>query len=356
VAAGLRTIAKRRRDDANAPLERVRAELAELARGDKPVLAGPFVGEVGFELLYWLPFLRWAVEQEPGLRERLVLVSRGGTASWAADLDAAGYIDVLSLLSPEELVRRRPSLKQREVTVLDEELLAAARDRLGVHDAGVLHPSLLFNLYYRVVKLDRRAFAAAVTLVDGGASGLAASYRPIEAPAGPPPEAGLPCEYVAVRFYGRSSLPDSAENQVLVRRLVANLADKIPVVLLGHDLELDDHSDIGTGRGERIFSVAHLMRPADNLEVQTRVLAGARGFVGTYGGLSYLAPSLGLPSLALSSGLEGLQPWHLDLAQQVFAMPGFGSLACVTTADAELLDLAFGGLVRGAQGLSDRSL
>jgi hypothetical protein len=352
----LREIAKRWRDEPRVYLKRVRAELAELARGDGPVLAGPFVGEVGFELLYWLPFLRWAVEQEPGLRGRLVLVSRGGTASWAADLDAAGYVDVLSLLSPEDLVRRRPSLKQREVSAFDEELLAAVRDHLGVRDAGVLHPSMVFDLYYRAVKRDRRAFAAAVTPTDGGASGLAASYRPITAPAGPPPEAGLPDEYVALRFYGRDSLPHSAENQTLVRRLVANLADKVPVVLLGHDLELDDHSDIGAGRGDRIFSVAHLMRPADNLEVQTRVLAGARGFVGTYGGLSYLAPSLGLPSLALTSSLEGLQPWHLDLAQQVFAMPGFGSLACVATADAELLDLAFGGLIQGAQGLSGRSL
>jgi hypothetical protein len=260
------------------------------------------VGEVGFELLYWLPFLRWTVEQEPGLRGRLVLVSRGGTASWAADLDA------LSLLSPEDLVRYRPSLKQRGISAFDQELLAAVRDHLGVRDAGVLHPSLLFGLYYRVVKHDRRAFAVAVTPTDGGASGLAASYRPIAAPAGPPPEAGLPDEYVALRFYGRDSLPHSAENQALVRRLVANLADKVPVVLLGHGLELDDHSDMGTGRGERIFSVAHLMRPADNLEVQTRVLAGARAFVGTYGGLSYLAPSLGLPSLALTSSLEGLQP------------------------------------------------
>lgn len=356
MAGRLRQIAKRWRNDPSFHVERLRAELADLARGDGPVVAGPFVGEVGFELLYWLPFLRWAVEQEPGLRGRLVLVSRGGTASWAADLDAAGYVDVLSLLSPEDLVRCRPSLKQREVSAFDKEVLAAVRDHLGVREAGVLHPSLLFDLYYRVVKRDRRAFAAAVTPTDGGARGLAASYRPIAAPAGPPPEAGLPDEYVAVRFYGRASLPDSAENQALVRRLVANLADKVSVVLLGHDLQLDDHSDIGAGRGERIFSVAHLMRPADNLEVQTRVLAGARGFIGTYGGFSYLAPSLGLPSLALSSSLEGLQPWHLDLAQQVFATPGFGSLACVATADAELLDLAFGGLVQPPPGLSDRSL
>lgn len=335
---------------------KLRTQIERIAREDGSVIAGPFVGEVGFELLYWLPFLRWAVAEEPSLRGRLVVVSRGGTASWAADLDAR-YVDVFSLLSSEEVVRQRPGLKQREVTAFDREVLSgvSARLRLG-GKPSLLHPSLLFNLYYRALKTDRRAFAAAVSPADGGASGLAASYRPIVPPVGPPPEAGLPDDYVAVRFYGRPSLPASAENRGLVRRLVANLADKVPVVLLGHDLELDDHSDIGAGRGERIHSVAHLMRPADNLEVQTRVLAGARGFVGTYGGLSYLAPSLGLPSLALSSSLDGLQPWHLDLAQQVFAMPGFGSLACVSTADSELLDLAFGGLAQNARGPSDGSL
>jgi hypothetical protein len=337
----------------SAHLARLRTWLAKLARGDGPVLAGPFVGEIGFELLYWLPFVRWAVEQEPDLRGRLVLISRGGTASWAAEL-AAGYIDVLALVSPEELVERRPSLKQREVSAFDEELLAAAREHLGVREAAVLHPALLFNFYYRAVKADRRAFAAALTQGADGAQGLAAHYRPIAAP-GPPP-AELPDEYVAVRFYGRSSLPDSPDNEALVRRLVTNLADKMPVVLLGHDLKLDDHSDIGAGRDERILRVDHLMRPADNLEVQTRVLGGARGFVGTYGGLAYLAPSLGLPSLALYSSLEGLQPWHLDLAQQVFAYPGFGTLSCVTPADVELLDLAFGGLLEGSRGPSGRSL
>lgn len=336
-------MAKARRRNVEEEVAELRREVGELARGDGHVIAGPFVGEVGFELLYWVPFVRWAVEEEPSLRERLVLVSRGGTAAWAADV-AAGYVDLFSLLTPDQVLARRPALKQRQLTDFDGEILTAVRDRLGVSQATVLHPSLLFNLYYRAVKADRRAFAGAVENSGEGARGLAARYRTIESPGPPPADAGLPDDYVAVRFYARPSLPDTPENRDLVHRVVANIARKVPVVLLGHDMQLDDHSDLQVADGERVRSVAHLMRAEDNLDVQTRVLAGARAFVGTYGGLAYLAPHLGLPSIALSSTLEGLQPWHLDLAHQVFETRGFGPLAVVSSADAAALDLVFGGL------------
>ena len=41
----------------------VRRELAALASKPEPILVGPWLGEVGFELLYWIPFLRWFAEQ-----------------------------------------------------------------------------------------------------------------------------------------------------------------------------------------------------------------------------------------------------------------------------------------------------
>src|SRR5436305_15345133 len=65
-----------------AETERVRRELAVLAAGDDPVLVGPFVGEVGSELLYWVPFVKWVLREFPRLRGRLILGTRGGTRTW----------------------------------------------------------------------------------------------------------------------------------------------------------------------------------------------------------------------------------------------------------------------------------
>ena len=41
-------------------------DLAAMVARGAPIVAGPWVGEVGFELLYWVPFLRWCAERLDG--------------------------------------------------------------------------------------------------------------------------------------------------------------------------------------------------------------------------------------------------------------------------------------------------
>ena len=84
------------------------------------------------------------------------------------------------------------------------------------------------------------------------------------------------------------------------------------------------------------------MAPERNLEVQTAVIAGARAFVGTYGGYSYLAPLCGVPSLAFYSVREGFFAHHLELAERVFRRLGAGSLLPLDVRDADLVRLALG--------------
>ena len=63
-------------------------------RGDssprgRPLVVGPWLSEVGFETLYWVPFLHWvkaAFRLDP---DRLVAVSRGGVAGWYRGLAVA---------------------------------------------------------------------------------------------------------------------------------------------------------------------------------------------------------------------------------------------------------------------------
>ena len=64
--------------------ERVLDRLARLAKGSGPVLVGPWAGEVGFELVYWIPFVRWALGHAGIDPARVTVLSRGGTASWYA--------------------------------------------------------------------------------------------------------------------------------------------------------------------------------------------------------------------------------------------------------------------------------
>jgi hypothetical protein len=85
------------------------------------------------------------------------------------------------------------------------------------------------------------------------------------------------------------------------------------------------------------------MTPERNLGQQTAVIAGARAFVGTYGGYSYLAPFLGVPALGLYSA-RTFKVHHLHLAQRAFEQLGGGSVVALDTAQLPLVQLAAAGI------------
>ena len=106
---------KQKRGSLAEEVERVRVQLASLRKTGQPVIAGPFTGEVGFELLYWIPLLRWSVRVCPELAEDLIIVSRGGVGGWVEGLGAR-YVDILALFEPEEFAAHRALAdKQRDV-------------------------------------------------------------------------------------------------------------------------------------------------------------------------------------------------------------------------------------------------
>ena len=58
-----------------------------------------------------------------------------------------------------------------------------------------------------------------------------------------------------------------------------------------------------------------------NLAVQTRIVAGARLYVGTCGSLAWLAPLLGVPTLPLFTDASFLHA-HLHVARRVYGRVG----------------------------------
>ena len=113
--------------------------LDDIAKGDLPIVVGPWTGEVGFELLYWIPFLEWVRTRWRVRPERQVIVSRGGVASWYG-MPGARYVDILSLMSPSEFRERASRDKQRQVSQFDAELLEAASRHCALQGSTHLHP------------------------------------------------------------------------------------------------------------------------------------------------------------------------------------------------------------------------
>jgi hypothetical protein len=286
-------------------------ELHERFASSGNFLVGPWTAEVGFELLYWIPMLRRMLSLYGIAPNRVTAMSRGGTKDWYRDI-GLDYLDAFDVLDVSEFRRRLMvrhqggGQKQLANDELDEHLLARARERLG-DDLTVIPPNLMYRLLrqYWLGRVPRKRFESIM------------EYRRFA-----PPELGelrehLPERYTAVRFYTRPSLPDTPENRAAIQASLAGLLEQGPVVLLGSDFRVDDHADHLVEQ-PGLIRLNHLMTPANNLDIQTRVIAHAESFVSTYGGLAYLGSLLGTPTIAATSHPEHLVPSHIELAVHVF--------------------------------------
>jgi hypothetical protein len=324
--------------------ERTRSYVQELGRSSGDIVVGPWLSEVGFELLYWIPFVRWAVAYGRLDPKRLTVLSRGGADAWYHGL-AARAEDVLAWETPESfrakndarIAEQQGRMKHVAVTSIDREFVAKAASRQRLRDVKLLHPSLMYGLF------DHFWFQRVpITLVESFTS-----YEPLTpAPLGDLAR-HLPRTYVVAKFYANTALPDSADNRRFVTGYLQALSRDIDVVVLGAGHRLDDHDDLPAGIGGRLHSVEHLLGGAGNLEVQTRIIGGARAYVGTYGGFSYLAPLCGTPTLAFYSDRAGFRFDHLEVAKRVFAGLGCGPYL---DADVRAVDLLRLGSLAGLGG------
>jgi len=301
---------------------------------------GPWLSEVGYEVLYWVPFLRWVMAACRIPATRIVVVSRGGTASWYRDI-ASRYVEVFDHIAPGELSARAAAgaLKQREVSDLDRRLVKKASEALGLGDSvKVLHPSLMFRWFAPF-------WSGHETL---GFVERHTRHVRIEAPDVPVPVA-LPAEYVAVKFYGARSLPDEPAVRVQLRAMAEALSERFAIVQLDTGLGLDDHTDFHLDAGERVTSVSGCLDARTNLAVQTRIIAGARMFVGTCGSLAWLAPLLGVSTVPVFTDASFLHA-HLHLARRVYGRVGGGRFSPVDLTGLLDAGLAIGCSERVATG------
>ena len=312
---------------------RVERDIARVVSGSDPIIVGPWLSEVGYEVLYWVPFVRWIQSRHDIPADRLVIVTRGGAASWYSDI-TTNAVELFDLMSPDEYAagnaqrsaEDRGTLKQFVISSMDQRIVAEARRRVGASRAQVLHPSLLYQLFHQfwlghrpASFLDRRT-----------------RYRRIAAPnvAVPP----LPADFVAVKLYTAASLPPTDSVRRALRSIVVGLAERTPVVVLDTGLALDDHEDYSFA-ASRIHSVRDALTPRDNLAVQTAIISRASSFVGTCGALAWLAPMLGVDTTAILADARFLHG-HLQVARRVYQLMDAGRFSPLDISAFEQLGLS----------------
>ena len=315
--------------------DRTLAEIADVARGQRPIVVGPWLAEVGYEVLYWVPFVRWFQDRFAVPRERLIAVSRGGLETVYADLTST-YVDLFDLMTPAQFgarnAERRSSQegggqKQSDLSPFDQQVIQGARGVLGAPDVAVLHPSLMFRLFRQVWygNLPQDLMWTHVRHVRA-------------AHAAPRPE-GLPDGYIAAKFYAGPALHMTDATREAVRTLVAHAAATAPIVVLDTDLPVDEHRDFDLRGIPNLTFLGARLRPRDNLGLQLDTIAHARSFLGTCGGLAWHAPFLGVPTVAVYEDDRLLTP-HLLAARQAGERAGAADFAPL-----DLRALVFTGLL-----------
>jgi hypothetical protein len=299
----------------------VERQLESIAADRRPILVGPWLGEVGFELLYWVPFLRWFAGRYDVHPDRLIALSRGGASVWYRDVAASAY-DALGFVAPDEFRRRNEERartlgeqKQIRPAPFDQDLVGHVRAAVG-RDLAVLHPSLMYRLFHPYwwghapLSFVRRYTA----------------FTPLPRPAR---ALDLPERYTAVKFYFNDCFSSTDAHREFVRRQVADLAARGPVVSLSTGFAVDEHAEPDIGAP---YDIRHLMTPQTNLAVQDEVVARASGFVGTYGGFAYLAPLHGIPAVTYFTDASAYSARHLDLMLDVVRSQGRPELLQVLAA------------------------
>ncbi len=239
------------------------------------MILGPFTGEPGYELLYWIPFLRWKLGDK---FKDCTAITRGGAGVWypCKTVDALDYLsrDEYIVLMNIRAEKRNTYKSDGPNDPLDKMIQKLAGLKSDIHPSEVIETNV-----QRV--LDR------------------AACWPHERLPKPERYPELPERYIAVRFYESRCLHPRYAPKI-IRRLMREAKKIAPVVCLVMDSGIDDHPEFEVPEPD----VTVIYKPRDSLETISRVVAHAEQFVATYGGLSYLGALYNVPTVAVSDCVD----------------------------------------------------
>ncbi|MDX9702295.1 MAG: hypothetical protein RBU23_04520 [Candidatus Auribacterota bacterium] len=289
--------------------------LDKLKKTEKFIFAGPYLSDVGYEILYWIPFLRWILKECEISPDRTIGVSRYGADAWYKDV-CAGYCDILDVMSAEEFkdaqdmrMKKSGTIKQFEITEIESDILRKVAVMHDISDFDVVHPSIMYKLFTSVWNqtfpvdfiLEHLDFEQIRHIPD-----ITLNYD-------------LPEQFVAVRFDTTAYIPETRQTRYMIKSFVEKISKRIPVVVLNTGLEVDFHKDWSTFfRSDNIFFLQGAVGCRENFLLQTVVMKRAKGFLGTHGGASYLGPFCGVPALTFYQNEIGNYSVHLDVSRALF--------------------------------------
>ena len=114
------------------------------------VLFGPWTSEIGFELLYWIPYLKKNFKLE---NKKIIIISRGGVENWYKFSNYYKYFNLLDLVSSSEIKNHfdiKKSIggqKQFFLEDFDKKIIQKVKEKLKINSIEVIHPKEMYNFF-----------------------------------------------------------------------------------------------------------------------------------------------------------------------------------------------------------------
>jgi len=266
-----------------------------ILRGDTLFL-GPWLGEVGPELQYWIPYLQQAKARGLFGRKKIIAVSRGGVETWYSNITDQ-YIDIFDHLTSQDYRSVRASVlktTQKQITPHPWELqfIAQIAKKLGTGSYSIVHPAQMWRFVVawlqEFIPLSKVYAQLKFQMLASSTSAYTEYVDKLH----------LPGNYIAARFYTNQVFKRGKENEQMIKKILSRISHNLPIVFLTMNYKVDDHGSMALPNSSRIIQIGSNFPLRINLGIQTEVIRRAKGFIGTNGGLSVLPALVHIPVLS----------------------------------------------------------
>lgn len=261
------------------------------------VIFGPYLGEVGFEVLYWAPFVNYMKRL---ITKKVIVISRGGILD-LYDLDDDDlYIDFFTKYSPNDLVnlqneRIKVCGNQKQNFFSDSEKMVLDSFFQPLNDFYLIHPGVMFKLfsiyYLRTLKISRILPYLKYKKFNKKQKSSA----------------------IAIKVYKHNDL-NSDNDLITLTSILGGLSKKkFEIISLESSHTYDEHQDL-----KFTFNLSKPLndtKPQDNLAAQVTILLKTKILICANGGIAYLGIMCGNRVYAMNINQRKVNTKHTDLAR-----------------------------------------
>lgn len=298
----------------------------------KLIIFGPWLGEVGSELQYWIPFIR-KIKQELFPNHKIIVISRGGVEAWYQDItleyvELFEYLTVPQYLTLRNIIIKEAGLEKQLVMVpAEEKLINNILKRKHLSNYLLIHPSSMWKEILPWAE-GKISLNDVMSLLSFTKIPVLEKYKSLT------DRLNLPEKYFAIKFYESSLFPKNKDNVLFIKYFTDYLTQKSNVVIMNNS-SVDNHPPIKTDPSKKNTFLANQLKPEINLGIQTEIIRRSIGFFGTNGGFDILPAFVGQPSLSFySTPLTKFMPayfQHEMIARKLYENLGVNSYSIIST-------------------------